>query len=89
MYEVGGTALPTAEDPRRGRGSFGDAVAAASATGAVMLGVFNVYRDLAVASFRRSAALDAETACFGHGGRVTADASRALRESADACAPTR
>ncbi|MEU6192473.1 hypothetical protein [Streptomyces sp. NPDC047061] len=89
MYEVGGTALPAAEDPRRGRGCSGDAVAAAPVTGAVMPGVFIVDRDRAVASFGRLAALGAETACFGDGDPATGDASRALRESADACAPTR
>ncbi|MGW7236584.1 MBL fold metallo-hydrolase [Streptomyces sp. NPDC054804] len=67
----------------------GDAVAAAPATGAVMPGVFNLDRNLALASFRRLAALETETACFGHGDPVTADASRVLRESADTCGPPR
>ncbi|WP_234539141.1 MBL fold metallo-hydrolase [Streptomyces shenzhenensis] len=67
----------------------GDAVAAAPATGAVMPGVFNLDRDEAVASFRRLAALDTETACFGHGDPVTTGAAQALRESADSCGPPR
>lgn len=67
----------------------GDAVAAAPATGAVMPGVFNLDRDEAVASFRLLAALDTETACFGHGDPVITGAARALRESADSCGPPR
>lgn len=61
----------------------GDAVAASPVDGTVVLGVFNLDRAQAVASFRRLAALDAEVACFGHGDPVTAGAGRALRESAD------
>ncbi|WP_030164350.1 MBL fold metallo-hydrolase [Streptomyces sp. NRRL S-813] len=61
----------------------GDAVAASPVDGAVVLGVFNLDRARAIASFRRLAALDAEMACFGHGDPVTARAGRALRESAD------
>ncbi|MEV5846391.1 MBL fold metallo-hydrolase [Streptomyces sp. NPDC051985] len=61
----------------------GDAVAASPVDGSVMLGVFNLDRTRAVASFRRLAALDADVACFGHGDPVTANASRLLRESAD------
>ncbi|MER5791242.1 MBL fold metallo-hydrolase [Streptomyces sp. NPDC001980] len=67
----------------------GDAVAAMPGTGAVVLGVFNLDRDRAVSSFRRLAALDTETACFGHGDPVTADAARTLRESADTYGPPR
>jgi glyoxylase-like metal-dependent hydrolase (beta-lactamase superfamily II) len=54
--------------------------------GAVILGVFNVDRAQAVASFRRLAALDARIACFGHGDPVTHDAATALRTSADSYA---
>ncbi|MFF7473055.1 hypothetical protein [Streptomyces sp. NPDC008092] len=56
-------------------------------TGAVMPGVFNLDRERAVASFRRPGAPDTETACFGHGDPVTADASQVLRESADSYGP--
>jgi glyoxylase-like metal-dependent hydrolase (beta-lactamase superfamily II) len=61
----------------------GDAVAASPVDGAVVLGVFNLDRAGAVASFRRLAALDAEVVCFGHGDPVTSGAGRALRDSAD------
>ncbi|MEU6575198.1 MBL fold metallo-hydrolase [Streptomyces sp. NPDC046805] len=61
----------------------GDAVAAAPATGAVMLGMFNLDRAAAVASFHRLADLDADVACFGHGDPVTARASAVLRKAAD------
>ncbi|MFE9705278.1 MBL fold metallo-hydrolase [Streptomyces sp. NPDC005930] len=60
----------------------GDAVAASPVDGGVMLGVFNVDRDLAVASFGRLADLDTEVACFGHGDPVTVRAGDALRASA-------
>ncbi|ANB04969.1 hypothetical protein SAM40697_1008 [Streptomyces ambofaciens] len=59
----------------------GDAVAASPVDGRVMLGVFHVDRDRAVASFRRLAGLEAEVACFGHGDAVTAGAGDALRAS--------
>ncbi|GGJ07548.1 MBL fold metallo-hydrolase [Streptomyces brasiliensis] len=61
----------------------GDAVAAAPVTGSVMLGVFNLDRARAVASFHRLAALDADVACFGHGDPVTGQASAVLRKAAD------
>ncbi|MFE2066352.1 MBL fold metallo-hydrolase [Streptomyces sp. NPDC059467] len=67
----------------------GDAVAAAPVTGSVMLGVFNLDRARAVASFRRLAALETQVACFGHGDPVTANASHVLGESADAYGPPR
>ncbi|MEV8123503.1 MBL fold metallo-hydrolase [Streptomyces sp. NPDC085944] len=60
----------------------GDAVAASPVDGTVLLGVFNLDRDRAVASFGRLAALDAEVACFGHGDPVTAWAGEVLRASA-------
>ncbi|MFE0368147.1 MBL fold metallo-hydrolase [Streptomyces tendae] len=60
----------------------GDAVAASPVDGGVLLGVFNLDRDRAVASFGRLADLDTEVACFGHGDPVTARAGDALRASA-------
>ncbi|MGX1122230.1 glyoxylase-like metal-dependent hydrolase (beta-lactamase superfamily II) [Streptomyces ambofaciens] len=60
----------------------GDAVAASPVDGGVLLGVFNLDRDRAVASFGRLAALDTEVACFGHGDPVTARAGKVLRASA-------
>ncbi|MFJ3803672.1 MBL fold metallo-hydrolase [Streptomyces sp. NPDC090088] len=65
----------------------GDAVAASPVDGSVLLGVFNLDRTRAVASFRRLAALEADVACFGHGDPVTANASRLLGESADTHGP--
>ncbi|MER5728788.1 MBL fold metallo-hydrolase [Streptomyces sp. NPDC002138] len=58
----------------------GDAVAA---VGEVMLGVFNVDRDRAVASFRRLASLAPSVACCGHGGPVTEDTAAALKAAAE------
>ncbi|MFJ7496171.1 MBL fold metallo-hydrolase [Streptomyces sp. NPDC097727] len=58
----------------------GDCVAG---VGQVMLGVFNIDRAQAVASFRRLAALEPDTACFGHGDPLTVDAAAVLRASAD------
>ncbi|MEU6019307.1 MBL fold metallo-hydrolase [Streptomyces sp. NPDC047515] len=58
----------------------GDCVAG---VGRVMLGVFNIDRARAVASFRRLAALEPATVCFGHGDPLTADAAAVLRASAD------
>ncbi|MFF4084066.1 MBL fold metallo-hydrolase [Streptomyces sp. NPDC001777] len=49
----------------------------------VMLGVFNIDRAQAVASFRRLAALEAATVCFGHGDPLTTDAAAAMLASAD------
>jgi glyoxylase-like metal-dependent hydrolase (beta-lactamase superfamily II) len=48
-----------------------------------MLGVFNIDREQAVASFRRLAALGASTVCFGHGDPLTTDAVAVMRASAD------
>jgi glyoxylase-like metal-dependent hydrolase (beta-lactamase superfamily II) len=56
----------------------GDTVARGQ-DGQVILGVFNVDRDAAIASLRRQADLDPVLACFGHGEPVTADAGMALR----------
>jgi glyoxylase-like metal-dependent hydrolase (beta-lactamase superfamily II) len=47
------------------------------------LGVFNVDRAQALESYRRLAALGADTACFGHGEPLVGGAGRALRESAE------
>ncbi|MEU1627161.1 MBL fold metallo-hydrolase [Streptomyces sp. NPDC020096] len=45
----------------------------------LMLGVFNVDRDQASASFRRLADLDVDIACFGHGEPILHGAGDALR----------
>jgi glyoxylase-like metal-dependent hydrolase (beta-lactamase superfamily II) len=58
----------------------GDTVASRS-DGQVILGVFNVDRDAAIASLRRQVDLDPEIACFGHGEPVTAEAGRAMRDA--------
>jgi hypothetical protein len=50
--------------------------------GAVMIGTLNQDRARTVASFQRSAALDVETACFGHGEPTIAGASSRIREVA-------
>ncbi|MFE6494200.1 MBL fold metallo-hydrolase [Streptomyces sp. NPDC057748] len=62
--------------PRHGVLFTGDCVAG---VGRVMLGVFNIDRAQAVASFRRLAALEPATVCFGHGEPLTADAPALLR----------
>lgn len=56
----------------------GDAVA--NVEHRTMLGVFNRDRKQAAASLARLAALDADTACFGHGEPLTHGAGTALRE---------
>ncbi len=48
----------------------------------VMLGVFNTDRQQAIASFHRQAALDVQTACFGHGAPIVGGAGEALRAAA-------
>ncbi len=70
--------------PRYGVLFTGDTVAVSPADGTVIPGVFNLDRHRLLASCRRLAALDTETACFGHGDPVLADASRRLRATADA-----
>jgi glyoxylase-like metal-dependent hydrolase (beta-lactamase superfamily II) len=50
--------------------------------GAVMLGAFNQDRARTVASFRRLATLDVETACFGHGEPIVSQAGDRMREVA-------
>ncbi len=47
--------------------------------GSVMLGVFNQDRPRTVSSFQRLAALDVETACFGHGEPIAAGAGDQIR----------
>ncbi|MFE7465942.1 MBL fold metallo-hydrolase [Streptomyces sp. NPDC057499] len=58
----------------------GDCVAG---VGEVILGVFNIDPALAMASFRRLAALEPDTVCFGHGEPVAGGAAAVLRASAD------
>ncbi|HEY6499318.1 MAG TPA: MBL fold metallo-hydrolase [Streptosporangiaceae bacterium] len=58
----------------------GDSVAA-SPSGQVILGPFNVDREQAIATFRALADLDVDTAVFGHGDPVPSDASAALRDA--------
>jgi glyoxylase-like metal-dependent hydrolase (beta-lactamase superfamily II) len=50
--------------------------------GSVMLGTFNQDRARTVASFRRLAALDVETTCFGHGEPIVAGAGDRIRQVA-------
>ncbi|TVL90840.1 MBL fold metallo-hydrolase [Streptomyces sp. SAJ15] len=49
----------------------------------LMPGVFNVEPERMAAAFRTQAALDVETACFGHGDPITSGAGAALRAAAD------
>jgi glyoxylase-like metal-dependent hydrolase (beta-lactamase superfamily II) len=51
--------------------------------GTVMLGTFNQDRARTVASFRRLATLDIETACFGHGDPIASGAGARIRETAE------
>ncbi len=55
--------------------------------GSVMLGVFNQDRARTVASFQRLAALDVETACFGHGEPISAGAGDRIRAVAVTLTP--
>jgi glyoxylase-like metal-dependent hydrolase (beta-lactamase superfamily II) len=50
--------------------------------GTVMLGTFNQDRARTVASFQRLAALDVETACFGHGEPIVSGAGEVICEVA-------
>ncbi|OBG94925.1 MBL fold metallo-hydrolase [Mycobacterium sp. E136] len=52
--------------------------------GTLMLGTFNQDRARTVESFRRLAALDVDTACFGHGEPIVSGAGARLREVAAA-----
>ena len=65
--------------PRHGVLFTGDTIAN---VGTVMLGTFNQDRAQTVASFRRLAELDVETACFGHGEPITAAARTRIRDTA-------
>jgi glyoxylase-like metal-dependent hydrolase (beta-lactamase superfamily II) len=58
----------------------GDSVAA-TPSGQVILGPFNVDRAQAIETFRALSGLDVDTACFGHGAPVRANASAALRDA--------
>jgi glyoxylase-like metal-dependent hydrolase (beta-lactamase superfamily II) len=58
----------------------GDTVAAA--VDGVMLGVFNLDEAAMLEGFHRLAALDTDTACFGHGLPVVGDAGSVLRRGA-------
>jgi glyoxylase-like metal-dependent hydrolase (beta-lactamase superfamily II) len=55
--------------------------------GEVMLGVFNQDETQQLESFRRLAALDVETACFGHGEPVVTRVGDALRAAVAARRP--
>ena len=55
--------------------------------GHLMLGTFNQDRARTVASFQRLAALDVETACFGHGEPITNGAGDRIRETAVTLTP--
>ena len=50
--------------------------------GSVMLGTFNQDRARTVASFQRLAALEVETACFGHGEPIVTRAGDRIRQVA-------
>ena len=65
--------------PRHGVLFTGDTIAN---VGTVMLGTFNQDRAQTVASFKRLAELDVETACFGHGEPITAAARTRIRDAA-------
>jgi len=70
--------------PRHGVLFTGDTIAN---VGTVMLGTFNQDRAQTVASFQRLAALDVETACFGHGEPIASGAGTKLREVAATLMP--
>ncbi|MEU4645557.1 MBL fold metallo-hydrolase [Micromonospora sp. NPDC023814] len=59
----------------------GDTVAAGQ-PGEIILGVFNLDEGVMLDSFHRLAALDMETACFGHGDPVVTGAGTAVRHAA-------
>ena len=70
--------------PRHGVLFTGDTIANVST---VMLGVFNQDRVQTVAAFQRLAALDVETACFGHGQPISSGARDRIREVAATLVP--
>jgi glyoxylase-like metal-dependent hydrolase (beta-lactamase superfamily II) len=53
----------------------------------VMLGVFNQDRARTVKSFQRLAALDVDTACFGHGDPIISAAGARIRDAAATLTP--
>jgi glyoxylase-like metal-dependent hydrolase (beta-lactamase superfamily II) len=55
--------------------------------GSVILGTFNQDRARSVASFQRLAALDVQTAAFGHGDPILAGAGDRIRQAAVTLAP--
>jgi glyoxylase-like metal-dependent hydrolase (beta-lactamase superfamily II) len=55
--------------------------------GSVKLGVFNQDRARTIASFKRLAALDVQTACFGHGDPIESGAGDRIREVAARLTP--
>lgn len=67
--------------PRHGVLFTGDTVASVER---VMLGVFNVDRAEAAATFRRLAALAPRTVCVGHGDPLTENAAAAMEAAANA-----
>jgi glyoxylase-like metal-dependent hydrolase (beta-lactamase superfamily II) len=70
--------------PRHGVLFTGDTIAN---VGSVMMGTFNQDRPRTVASFQRLAALDVETACFGHGEPISSGAGVRVREVAATLMP--
>jgi glyoxylase-like metal-dependent hydrolase (beta-lactamase superfamily II) len=70
--------------PRHGVLLTGDTIANVSK---LMLGTFNQDRAQAVASFRRLATLDVETACFGHGEPISSGAGDRIRQVAATLMP--
>jgi glyoxylase-like metal-dependent hydrolase (beta-lactamase superfamily II) len=70
--------------PRHGVLFTGDTIANAST---VTLGVFNQNRAQTVAALQRLAALDVETACFGHGEPISSGAGDQIREVAATLEP--
>jgi glyoxylase-like metal-dependent hydrolase (beta-lactamase superfamily II) len=70
--------------PRHGVLFTGDTIANVST---VMLGVFNQNRAQTVAAFQRLAALNSETACFGHGEPISSGAGDRIREVAATLVP--
>jgi glyoxylase-like metal-dependent hydrolase (beta-lactamase superfamily II) len=70
--------------PRHGVLFTGDTIAN---VGTVRLGTFNQDRAQTMASFQRLAALDVETACFGHGGPIASGAGDRIRKVAATLVP--
>ena len=65
--------------PHRGVLFTGDTIAK---VGTIKLGTFNQDRAQTVASFKRLAGLDVETACFGHGEPIITAAAARIRDTA-------